>query len=89
MVEIYAAPHHLALGLHALGRVGDDAAVIYGILKDRRQHAVGALDRRGGPVVAEGCDPFLDRRPADVADPHIPPARFNMDAPSDLERFQR
>lgn len=60
VVEVDTATHDLALGHHALGRVRNDAAIIDGVFEDGRQHAVGAPDRRGGPVVAERCDPVLD-----------------------------
>lgn len=89
VVEVDPATHDFALGLHALGRVRDYAAVIDGVVEDGRQDAVGAFDRRGGPVAAKRRDPVLDRRAADVADAHITPAWLDVYAPTDLERFQR
>jgi hypothetical protein len=75
VIEVDAAAHDLALGLHALCRIGDDASAIDGVIEDGRQDAEGALDGRGGPVDTERSDPVLDRRAADVADPYVTPAR--------------
>lgn len=59
--EVEATAHDLALGLHPLGRVRDDAPVVDGVVEDRLQDAVDPLDRGGRSDGAGRCEPVLDR----------------------------